>query len=59
VEPVYTDGKLRFEHGGRNISVRPTQWIVWEWDHFKMAPDGYFNSRYTPVDFTTTTEAKP
>lgn len=51
-EPVYSEGKLRFEHGGINIAVRPTQWIVWEWDHFKMVPPGAFNTRYTPVEFT-------
>lgn len=51
-EPMYTEGKLRWEHGGRSLEVRPTHWIVWEWDHFKTVPHGYFNSRYTPVNFT-------
>lgn len=52
VEPIYSEGKLRFEHGGRSIVVRPTQWVVWEYDHFKMVPPGAFDSWYTPVEFT-------
>ena len=53
-EPIYTGGKLRWEHKGQKFEVRPGNWIVWEWDHFKMAPDGYFRSRYQKIDITVT-----
>jgi hypothetical protein len=51
-EPIYTEGKLRWVHGGRSLAARPTHWIVWEWDNFKTVPHGFFNSAYTPVEFT-------
>ena len=58
-EPVYSEGKLCWEHGGRSLVVRPTQWIVWEWDNFKTVPPGAFNSAYTPVDFSAGDAASP
>lgn len=55
-EPIYSEGKLRWAHGGRSFDLRPGNWIVWEWDRFKNVPPGYFNSRYTPVNFTGATK---
>lgn len=51
-EPIYSDGKLRWEHGGRRHAARPHYWIIWDQDRFKVLPLGAFNSGYTPVNFT-------
>lgn len=53
-EPVYSGGKLRWEHGGTRHELRPTQWIVWDGERFRTLPPGYFNSRYKPVNFPAT-----
>lgn len=55
-EPVYTEGKLRWEHGGAGHEVRPAQWIVWDQGRFKVLPPGFFGSRYTPVHVPATTK---
>ena len=57
-EPIYSEGKIRWEHGGKSLAVRPTHWIVWDGDRFKTLPHGFFNSRHTPVHFTSTDESQ-
>lgn len=53
VEPIYSEGKLCWEHNGKAHAARPTQWIVWDQGvRFKVVPPGYFNSFYKPVNFT-------